>query len=234
MEQQKPIYECTFTMNFSERHTELYEDRVIEKKKGKIIKEIHLADITQVWAHHPKTGQIQFFCGKKIADVNVAPNSEVGAKIAEYIREHCDPAYMLKKAFEGVEWRMRCNVCGKVFCYTYNDLERNATFAQAAKTYSRGAVIDALVGTQVGMYENMKLGNDAIGRITDYSRCPHCNSTNLTKITEEDSESIENQPVPQVATSSAADEIKKFKELLDSGIITQEEFDAKKKQLLGL
>ena len=28
--------------------------------------------------------------------------------------------------------------------------------------------------------------------------------------------------------------IKEFKELLDSGIITQEEFDAKKKQLLGL
>lgn len=35
-------------------------------------------------------------------------------------------------------------------------------------------------------------------------------------------------------TISSADEIKKFKELLDSGIITQEEFDAKKKQLLGI
>lgn len=33
---------------------------------------------------------------------------------------------------------------------------------------------------------------------------------------------------------SGADEIKKLKELLDSGIITQEEFEAKKKQLLGL
>ena len=33
---------------------------------------------------------------------------------------------------------------------------------------------------------------------------------------------------------SAADEIEKFKNLLDKGIITQEEFDAKKKQLLGL
>lgn len=33
---------------------------------------------------------------------------------------------------------------------------------------------------------------------------------------------------------SVADELKKFKELLDMGIITQEEFDAKKKQLLGL
>ncbi len=33
---------------------------------------------------------------------------------------------------------------------------------------------------------------------------------------------------------SAADEIKKFKELLDSNIISQEEFDLKKKQLLGI
>ena len=33
---------------------------------------------------------------------------------------------------------------------------------------------------------------------------------------------------------SSADELKKFKDLLDSKIITQEEFDSKKKQLLGL
>lgn len=33
---------------------------------------------------------------------------------------------------------------------------------------------------------------------------------------------------------SSADELKKYKDLLDSGVITQEEFDAKKKQLLGL
>ena len=38
------------------------------------------------------------------------------------------------------------------------------------------------------------------------------------------------QEIPQ----SNADELKKFKDLLDSGVITQEEFDAKKKQLLGL
>lgn len=34
--------------------------------------------------------------------------------------------------------------------------------------------------------------------------------------------------------SDNADELKKFKELLDIGVITQVEFDAKKKQLLGL
>ena len=43
-----------------------------------------------------------------------------------------------------------------------------------------------------------------------------------------------NTPVIQTAQLSAADELKKFKDLLDIGAITQEEFDAKKKQLLGL
>ena len=33
---------------------------------------------------------------------------------------------------------------------------------------------------------------------------------------------------------TSADELKKYKELLDSGIINQEEYNAKKKQLLGL
>ena len=46
-----------------------------------------------------------------------------------------------------------------------------------------------------------------------------------------DKDSIE---VSGTASVSSADEIKKYKELLDSGIITQEEFDAKKKQLLSL
>ncbi|MBE6806625.1 MAG: SHOCT domain-containing protein [Ruminococcaceae bacterium] len=42
-------------------------------------------------------------------------------------------------------------------------------------------------------------------------------------------------PVTQPSSqTSAADELKKYKDLLDAGIITQEEFDAKKKQLLGL
>lgn len=36
------------------------------------------------------------------------------------------------------------------------------------------------------------------------------------------------------STVSTADELKKFKDLLDEGILTQEEFDAKKKQLLGI
>lgn len=48
-------------------------------------------------------------------------------------------------------------------------------------------------------------------------------------------EIIKNAPTGGVIQQlSPADEMKKFKDLLDNGVITQEEFDAKKKQLLGL
>ena len=43
------------------------------------------------------------------------------------------------------------------------------------------------------------------------------------------------QPIPApMQPNNSVDELKKYKELLDSGIITQEEFEEKKKQLLQL
>lgn len=45
---------------------------------------------------------------------------------------------------------------------------------------------------------------------------------------------LKNNSGVQIQAASAMDELKKLKELLDMGIVTQEEFDVKKKQLLGL
>ena len=58
----------------------------------------------------------------------------------------------------------------------------------------------------------------------------------LDMLIKKSSETGSNSNVSEVQTEtiSAADEIRKFKGLLDDGIITQEEFDAKKKELLGL
>lgn len=43
-----------------------------------------------------------------------------------------------------------------------------------------------------------------------------------------------NESTQQVQKIDAAEEIRKFKALLDDGILTQEEFETKKKELLGL
>ncbi|NMF06243.1 DUF4428 domain-containing protein [Clostridium beijerinckii] len=63
---------------------------------------------------------------------------------------------------------------------------------------------------------------------TSFDLAQKCLST-LQVIVNGSQEEIKETPI-----SSDADEILKFKNLLDQGIITQEEFEAKKKQLLGL
>jgi hypothetical protein len=56
-----------------------------------------------------------------------------------------------------------------------------------------------------------------------------CNQRNTSN-----SESHNSESHNSVSQYSTADEIRKYKELWDDGIITEEEFQAKKKQLLGL
>ncbi len=73
-----------------------------------------------------------------------------------------------------------------------------------------------------------------MSRIVDYSKCPKCGSKDLVDATDEDIKRIKSPQGTVIQQTSDADELKKFKELLDMGVISQEEFDAKKKQILGL
>lgn len=216
---------------FMKSHWRLLDDRIIVYTKGGLVEELFLEDITRFHVFNPHTGQIQLFAGSKLYNLLAEMDDPELRKAGEYIRENCG-VNQRKKILDSLEWRMRCNVCGHVFCYSYNDLVNNSHFAKMSQVYSRGAIIDALVGTQMGMYANMKLSNDAIGKITDYSRCPHCNSSDLTEITVDEPDT--NKQYNPSTTQNVADEIKKFKELLDIGAITKEEFEAKKKQLLGV
>ena len=71
----------------------------------------------------------------------------------------------------------------------------------------------------------------------DYIAHSYCNIGRVKNMLEEAISIAKNtQQSPSKATSAAdsADALIKFKELLDMGIITKEEFDTKKKQLLGL
>ncbi|MBO5333379.1 MAG: SHOCT domain-containing protein [Clostridia bacterium] len=100
---------------------------------------------------------------------------------------------------------------------------------------SIGQIAGGLGGAYTASAVNQTNAQNSLNKIVDFNRCPQCNSTNLAIISDEEFEAIKTQTV---ATSqpavSIADELKKFKELLDMGAITQEEFDAKKKELLGL
>lgn len=136
------------------------------------------------------------------------------------------------KFMAGKERRMRCNVCGHVYCYTFADLEKNKQLMKDSLTDSLLSVGESLAGTRMGSYMASNSADEKKSQIIDYSKCPKCHSADVVEIGED--EVVAPQSSNTQTASSTADEIKKFKDLLDAGVITQEEFDAKKKQLLGL
>lgn len=132
------------------------------------------------------------------------------------------------------EIRKKCNVCGHVFCYNAADLARNQANAQQARLSAIAGTANALNGSVTASAVQTHNAATVMNQIIDFNKCPHCGSTDIVKLSADEYEAELKKKEGAAATLSAADEIKKFKELLDLGIISQEEFDAKKRQLLGL
>ena len=124
------------------------------------------------------------------------------------------------------EIRKKCRVCGKIFCYDSKDIIKNDNNTKTMMRSSIGSVGSLLVATRYDAYELNKISKNASDSIVDYSKCPNCGSTDLKDVT--DSSRM------NTTTSNPTEEIKKYKELLDIGAITEEEYDKKKKELLNL
>ena len=136
---------------------------------------------------------------------------------------------------EEKEIRKLCNTCGQIFCYTQADLEKNRRKQLNAGLTGLAATAQMFSGYHTSGAVQSATAQNTVAQVVDYDRCPKCGSRDLRTLTSEEwAEEQRKASAPASAPVSAADELKKFKELLDMGAITQEEFDAKKKQLLGL
>ena len=167
---------------------------------------------------------------------------EDGAKAAKYIIDHSSDEESKKKQAEseqfGVDdYYMQCDFCKHVFHYTLDDLLDDAHAEIAAAKQGVFGGVNMMVGNAYIGKSDVNRAEDKQAAIPDRNRCPKCGGSKLNRISEEEARAEiekQNAPAQVVAQTSAADELKKFKELLDMGVISQEEFDAKKKQLLGL
>lgn len=130
------------------------------------------------------------------------------------------------------EIKKRCNVCGNVFCYTLNDLKKNEQLRKTALTNSVASVAGSFSGHYAAGSNSLQNAYNLESQIIDYDKCPSCGSRELFEVTDGEIQQLKKSQNTQHLSS--ADELKKYKELLDMGVITQEEFEAKKKQLLGL
>lgn len=133
---------------------------------------------------------------------------------------------------------MKCNICGQIYTYTFAEMDEQLKKMKTAAGSMVGATLTSLASSRlVGSVQSGNAQaqvNSAADKLDALSRCPNCRSTDATEITAEEAAKIRAASTVPVQAASNADELKRFKELLDSGIITQEEFDAKKKHLLGL
>ena len=153
--------------------------------------------------------------------------TEQGEQAYSYIKNNCGGIELLQK-----EYRKKCNVCGHIFCYTEQDIQNNKLHAKLAQYSADAAFLETIAGAHITAGQDEAAAERQHAKIVDYSKCPKCNSNDLSDATDEEINEAANGN--NNSSVSAADELKKFKDLLDMGVISQEEFDAKKKQLLGL
>jgi hypothetical protein len=227
---------------FMQKPWTLKDDRIVIKGT-----EILLSEISKV-EHSPlspgnSNGVISIYHDKNFLGFNALayPSSqkEEGEKAAKYILAAVggkNPDEAVKKYEDQQQngYRKLCKVCGHIFCYTQEDLDKNKKLIYDA-TYERGmGKTEWWTTSMVTGNQRQQRADELEAKIVDYNRCPKCGSKELVDATDEDIAKSKEPQSAVIQQASSADELKKFKDLLDAGVITQEEFDAKKKQLLGL
>lgn len=86
-----------------------------------------------------------------------------------------------------MEYKKKCNVCGKIFCYTDEDLKQNAQNAGLGLLSSIGVLASALGGGTIFHTNHLKQQSDRYSdKIVDFDQCPYCHSRDLSPYTGED------------------------------------------------
>lgn len=110
------------------------------------------------------------------------------------------------------------------------EVQEDCVVAYQKKTPVKQFLIKDIKNVEAAGKNGLKiLGNGFHYKINLVKNREEIRQTLLTKL-----QSASAPAAPAQESAPKADDIRYFKDLLDSGIITQEEFDAKKKQLLGL
>ena len=131
---------------------------------------------------------------------------------------------------EQQEFRYRCKVCGNIFCYTQAEYDQNENQKNIALIGNLATGLQRGLGNSYQANESRKTTANLRNQIKDYSKCPHCNSSNIELITDENkvvSSSFEG------ANKNYASVLEQLAKLHDQGIITDDEFQQKKSEILA-
>ena len=82
-----------------------------------------------------------------------------------------------------MEFTRRCSVCGKIYCYTDQDLKDSKTNAVAGAIGAIGTIASVFGGTPYHTYELNKMSDRAADKVIDYEKCPNCGSSRTVLLT---------------------------------------------------
>lgn len=80
-----------------------------------------------------------------------------------------------------MEYQKRCNICGKVFCYTDEDLKKNAGNAAAGLLTSVSGMASALGGgSRLHTMHMTNQANRFADKLVHFDQCPYCHSRDIS------------------------------------------------------
>lgn len=133
------------------------------------------------------------------------------------------------------QYVVHCKSCDKLSFYTKEDLDEQRRKAKSAMLDSIAGIGGAVGGQTIAGNQFLDRADRSLNSVRDFNICPHCGSRDIEYYNEKDYEDYTNRSSKgKVQEKDPIEEVKRFKELLDQGIITEEEFQKKKNELLGL
>ena len=180
-------------------------------------------------------GSGQFHVYFKDKQLKVLPYPIEQDRAARQAADYINHRIKSKKVRVNGQFVRHCKSCNKVFFFNDDDIKRN----KGKQLLAAGGALSGLA--HLGSFRsemNIMMANGRLDSVVDFEKCPYCQSRDIEVFDENDfnryQQQMDTSQKDKSDTKDPIDEVKRYKELLDQGIITPEEFETKKKQLLGL
>ena len=85
-----------------------------------------------------------------------------------------------------MEYYKKCSVCGKIWSYTTEDIEKNKANATQGVISAIGSIASVFGGTRLDTYALNNAANNSLDKVIDYDKCPNCGSLKSVQITEDE------------------------------------------------
>lgn len=87
-----------------------------------------------------------------------------------------------------MEYRRKCNVCGKIFCFTDEDIKDNLKNTAMAGLNALGQIGSVFGGTIFHTSYFSEESNRFKNKVIDYDKCPYCNSSDIEIVVDDELE----------------------------------------------